>query len=356
MICCIECFKDSALKTMISSVGKIGDCEICGTKNTFIYDTECDKYLEEYLDELLDIYTCKDSLPKGYPKELLNNISVELYEKWGLFNIKPEKISEIIINICNETYKINPKIFTELVGISDLYDKDYLEKNCILKTHKWEEFLYSIKYTNRFHSDHINIKILEMLCESLSLELKKDTLLYRGRISNIDGFSKKEMGSPPANLVTAGRANSEGISCLYLADNVDTTIHEIRARDLDYISVGSFQLKKDIKIVDLTKLDKLSPFLDVYDPIWFATNINHLRKIESEIAKPLRRQDSVLDYLPTQYISDFVKHIGYSGIKYKSTLSSGNNFAVFSETCVKCIDVKVYHIDDLKYNYNELIK
>ena len=354
MICCIECFKDIELRTMISSYEKKGQCEVCGKENTLIYDTNNDNYLEEYLEELIDIYTCENDLPKEYSKNLLNYVSIELYKKWGIFNIDPEKINELIINICPEMYRVNPRIFTGLVGISELYDKDYLEKNCILKTYDWKDFVYFIKYTNRFHSNHINLEILKTICDNLKIELKKDAILYRGRISESNGFSKNEMGAPPAKLVTAGRANSQGISCLYLADNINTTIHEIRARDLDYISVAAFKLKKELKIVDLTRMDKLSPFSADYDLIWFATNIDNLRKIEKEIATPLRRQDSLLDYLPTQYISDFVKHIGYDGIKYRSTLSSGNNFAIFNERFVKCNSVKVYHIDNLDYAYKEL--
>lgn len=50
-------------------------------------------------------------------------------------------------------------------------------------------------------------------------------------------------------------------------------------------------------------------------------------KIGSEITKPLCSRDNLLDSLLTQYISDFVKHIGDDGIKYKSTLNhNGNNY------------------------------
>lgn len=60
------------------------------------------------------------------------------------------------------------------------------------------------------------------------------------------------MGPPPVKFATAGRANSAGISCLYLANNIVTTLHEIRARDLDYISVAAFKLCKELRIVDLS--------------------------------------------------------------------------------------------------------
>ncbi|MCH5138161.1 hypothetical protein JMF89_13220, partial [Clostridiaceae bacterium UIB06] len=144
MICCIECFRDDELKSMITSSGKKGDCEVCGSKDTYIYDTIEDKYLMEYLDELLDVYTCKERLPNNYPAHLLNSLSDELSKKWRLFNIPTEKINELIINVCREKYDSEPRLFTEPIGIQELYDKDYLENNCILKTHQWENFKYSI--------------------------------------------------------------------------------------------------------------------------------------------------------------------------------------------------------------------
>lgn len=355
MICCIECFKDSELKSIISSVGKKGDCSICGCKDTYIYDTDRDGYLTEYFDELLDVYTCKDMLPKAYPPALLNSINDELLNRWGIFNIEIGKINELIREICKEKYESERQLFTDKIGILELGDSNYLNNNCILKTYDWETFKYSLTNINRFYSDQINVDVMDKLCKNICVEYKAGTILYRARIADEKGFTdKKQMLAPPSDLSNAGRANSTGISCLYLADNIDTTIHEIRARHLDYISVASFQLKRDFKIIDLSYLDRLSVFSTGFDLTWFAANIGHLKKIANEIAKPLRRQDSILDYLPTQYISDFVKHAGYSGIKYKSTLSDRNNFAIFEQKNTKIIEIKLYHVNDLIYKHSEV--
>jgi len=72
---------------------------------------------------------------------------------------------------------------------------------------------------------------------------------------------------------------------------------------------------------------------------------------------PMRRFDSVLDYIPTQYICDFVKHLGYDGIRYKSTLSEGGvNYAIFDEKKFECVDVKVVHIENMQYEWHYLSK
>ncbi|MDU4478586.1 RES family NAD+ phosphorylase [Clostridium sp.] len=352
MICCIDCFKDNFLREQLELRKNIGNCEVCGKRNVFIYDTDKDNYLAQYLDGICDIYECDEG-------NLSNLLSYELDKKWGIFNLESEKIQELIINICKETYEINSDIFLKKVIIKELNDKEFMENNSMLKTYKWEDFTNSIKNTNRFHSRHLNLEILKKLFDRLKGEITKQQTFYRARISDINGFSTDEMGAPPSKLSTAGRANSAGISCLYLADNMNTTIHEIRARHLDFISIGEFKLEddfEDIKIVDLTRMSMISPFEDE-SPMWFIANIDNIRKLENEIAKPLRRQDSELDYLPTQYISDFIKSIGYDGIKYKSTLNSdGNNYAIFSEDKFKCVNVEVYHIDNLTYNAKKIIK
>ena len=165
------------------------------------------------------------------------------------------------------------------------------------------------------------------------------------------------MGPPPANLATAGRANSNGISCLYLASDEITTLHEIRARDLDRISIGRFEARYDLRLIDLAELDKISPFRvsDVFTFEWLALNIPILKKINNEIAKPLRRQDSDLDYLPSQYIADFIKSLGYDGIRYKSTLNrDGMNYAIFDKKKLKCIDVKHIQVMGVTFDFNYL--
>ena len=70
----------------------------------------------------------------------------------------------------------------------------------------------------------------------------------------------------------------------------------------------------------------------------------------------MRRSASTLDYVPTQYITDFVKSIThngkaeYAGIEYKSVMhNEGYNLAVFDPDLFECIDPKVYRIDTIDY-------
>lgn len=167
------------------------------------------------------------------------------------------------------------------------------------------------------------------------------------------------MGPPPPHLASAGRANPEGISILYLADTVKTTLHEIRAGVYDYVTIGRFELLRDMEVINLAGIDKISPFLASQSyGIEFtrhAVNIEPLKMISQEIAKPLRRHDSLLDYLPTQYVSDYIKSKGFDGIEYISTMSlDGVNLAVFDQSILKCTGTTVYDVKSLIYSYDKV--
>lgn len=359
MLIGINCFKDIEIKSMIQSGNKKGICDITKEKDIYIYDTSVDNYLDDYFTDIIDVYTPKSDLPEDFPCESLALLSSTLYSDWNIFCVSEDEIDSIIKNICNNYYDDNDKVFTEPVGIKALCDYSFMNRNCLMKTFSWAQFKSSIKTINRFHSNHINLELLKNLFESDAMNSTYKTgelCLYRGRISDQHGFSLKEMGPPPSKLATSGRANSAGINCLYLANDIDTIFHEIRARDFDYGTIGKFELKNEIHIIDLSKLETISPFAnDEFEKVWFAINMKILQQMNNEIAKPLRRQDSELDYLPTQYIADFIKSLGYDGICYKSTLSSGLNYAIFNSTKFKCVNTEVYLVESVQPKYNKIM-
>lgn len=48
--------------------------------------------------------------------------------------------------------------------------------------------------------------------------------------------------------------------------------------------------------------------------------INLFHALSQLYSKPVTEDDDTLDYIPTQYIAEFVKRIGYDGIVFKSSL------------------------------------
>jgi len=352
MNCCVNCFKDPEIIAIITGLDENGNCDYCGSTDIYIYNIERNSILSELLDGFLDIYSPEKLLPKSFPKKKLNLLKDILTNEWDIFKLDSENIYTLITEICAEKYQERPEIFDTPVGIKEMNEKEYLERNSILKVFEWEDFIKDIKSANRFHTNHINKSILLLFFEYVIKTYKSGKIFYRGRISpNSRGLKITEMGAPPVGSATAGRANPEGISCLYLAESEKTTLHEIRAGVFDYVTIGEFELLQDIKVINLASIDKISPFLEI-DYIQHAVNKHHLRKISKEIAKPLRKQDSNLDYLPAQYISDFIKSQGYDGVEYASTMVPGGyNLAIFNENLFKCNSVKVYDVKSVIYDY-----
>jgi len=362
---CEKCFCDSEIISIITSKDKQGDCQICKTKNVFVYDTDVSDYLSATFDELISIYTPIKLLPSEFPKSETRLLKDELVNNWNIFNKRSQaEVYTIITNICAEKYAYMPELFDQPIGLKELYDSDYLNQHSLLKTNSWDKFTRALKNENRFHTDFINLQLLEKFCSYIRKPYKKGQKFYRSRISSDSGFDIGEMGAPPSEKASEGRANALGISCLYLGDSIETTIHEVRAGAFDYVTIGTFELNEDITVVDLKKINRIDPFIIGLDFAEHAINKEHLNKINDEMGKALRKSDGVLDYVPTQYISDFIKSIekrdgsgakDYSGIEYNSVINKGGyNLAVFNPQLFDCIAINTYKIDNLQYVKHEI--
>lgn len=360
---CNHCIVDGELQPIIEGLGMAGDiCPVCEKRKVFIYDTDIHSRLTENFEQLLEIYTPESMLPLDFPHTEKRLLVTELTDRWHIFNDKltPTDVLHIIRAICAEKYASMPSLFNTLIGIADLNDEQSLKENSLLRTNSWNDFVKSLREQNRFHTKHIELTILERFCTYIRKVYKKGTVFYRGRISTEDGFPLDEMGAPPSDKASAGRANSAGIRCLYLASDLDTTLHEVRAGVFDYVTIGRFELKEDIVVVNLKAIDHISPFIEGLNPLEHAINKEHLKRINMEIGRPLRRSDTILDYIPTQYVADFIKSIlhegkpEYAGIEYNSTLNRrGQNLAIFYPDLFDCTDVEIYHINQLKYEYEK---
>lgn len=356
---CSKCFCDTEIIPIIESLGVIGICPVCGSNNVYLYDTSINTELTELFEDLVNIYTPASSLPACYPKSEIALLKDELINRWNIFNnLSAGKVYSILTSICAEKYDEMPELFDTPVGIPELYDRDYILAHSLLKGNSWESFTENLKSVNRFHTNYINLDILETFCSYIRKSYEKGTLFYRGRISHEDGYACDKMDAPPNLYATGGRANCEGIRCLYLAGDAKTTIHEVRSGAFDFITIGRFELLQNIIVVDLKGIDKISPFLVDLDILELAINKEHLNKINREMGKALRRSDSPLDYIPTQYISDFIKSLKideeyggkYIGIEYNSTMNcKGYNLAIYYPEYFSCVDTQVYSITNLKY-------
>lgn len=358
--CCVNCFQSQYLNQVISGSNNTGDCDFCLSKDVYIYSPY---ELSVFFRGIIDLYEIDKK--KGLPIE--EQLIIDFPEK--VFSpkvIQRKTTKKLIEEILSDDIEYYNEILNSVVSLK--IDNSEVEEVIIKPlSSSWDKFSDEIKKTNRFHLvNELDLEKFKSLFKYFEKHLPKHQLLYRARICyDKRGYPLEEMGNPPAYLAKAGRANPEGISYLYLASDVETTLYEIRSSLFDYVSVGTFKIKeekdkkkaeKSLRVVNLSS--------DTYDLFYLAEkdsleevlmHRSFTDKLEQELSKPRRKSDSELDYLPTQYLSELIKSMGFDGIEYRSSLhSNGYNIAIFNPKKLECIESKVYEIETTHLGYREV--
>lgn len=141
------------------------------------------------------------------------------------------------------------------------------------------------------------------------------------------GWNAKESGAPSADLIGNGRANPDHIRYLYLCEDAITPVYEVRPIIGDTVSVAKFRLKKDVRLYDLTlNIQNMMNSEVVGLPRLYNT-------IGEMFSKPYN--GDATKYLPTQYIAEEIKNMGFDGLRFRSSLhEEGINIVLFNpEDC-----------------------
>ena len=342
MNCCFNCFSDSHLQRLLCSVAQIGECDFCHSKDVHIANVDNDNEVVSRIIELLELYEISEDVRA-------KKIEDALSDDWKVFNLSKKGIRKFIETIYN-SHQLKKNLLEKKSIIPELYDEDFLSEHSITGGLSWEEFADYIKNVNRFHTNFNSSEFASYL-SALAKTYEKGTVFYRGRIAkDSKGYKTDEMMAPPKERRTAGRINPEGMLALYMSLDPETILYEIRANVYDYITIGKMVAKQKFRVVDLSKLENISPFDYGGEIENFAVNFNIFQDMAREISKPLRRNDSQLEYLPTQFITEFIKGEKYDGVAYRSTISdSGINIALFDESLVECFDVDTVEVASIEY-------
>jgi hypothetical protein len=346
MKCCTACFKDPHIRDTIQKLGEIGDCGFCASSNIAVYDTSINSNLiADMLASLIEMYAVSYS-PSARP------ISEALLADWDIFNTDSGTVLALIKNVCKPAYKFDLGIFTEPVLIPQLTDSDFMREFCVVGIDSWRKFSDSIKNLNRFHTTIFNSDAFASLLSITAKTYERESRFFRARISlDQTGFPHEKMGAPPPGIRLSGRVNPEGISVLYLSSDRETVLHEVRASTFDYVTIGEFQPRQNVKVVNLSGIATISPFVYPDGLERYIANRNVFKEIASELAKPLRRNDSSTEYLPTQFIAEFIKSEKYDGVEYASSLNEGGyNLAFFQPDMFECLNVQTIEVSKITYN------
>ncbi|PMO34810.1 hypothetical protein BCT11_23520 [Vibrio sp. 10N.222.52.B12] len=337
--CCINCFHDNELKKFIISKNQFGRCSYCSSRDTSI----CSPNLLEEKFEFLMMVLEED--PNG---EEASDVIDRLF---SLFSHKVRCKGSLLKDInSSDSYKLRYSVRIS----TDHYKTG------------WEELCSELKHTNRFFLkndiyDHLfSLKNerassrLFTILEQLEQRVIPEDNLYRARISD-EVLTSKNMGAPPPELATSGRANPKGISYVYLADNIDTCISEVRPYKGSNIYVSLFNLQSEMTLIDLTEPRKkfsIVPFSDSeYDEV--LSIIELLESFSSQLSIPIKPHLSELDYIPTQFLCEYFKSLGtYDGIIFNSSFGKGKNYVFFNENNFLISEPTSYQLEDINFSYS----
>jgi hypothetical protein len=328
--CCPECFGDRGLQRQVFPFlrAKSGTCDYCGSPNQLLVRP---RSLADYFEPVISVY---EPDRRGRP------LVQWLRSDWELFH--HPRMDDANANAL----------------VSDILDDGEIVRHTfvparIFETTRfvtWAHLKGELMHENRFFPKNaIDFDRLEQLLSRLIVDghdLPKQWL--RARIQTGDHpFDKDGMGAPPKKSASSGRANPPGIPYLYLGSTVETAVSEVRPHTGEIACVASYTIPRNLKIVDLRNPRKtVSPFLlGVEDAIGqLRADIGFLEELGEELTRPVLPQVAAIDYIPSQYVCEFIKKCGYHGVMYRSSVSDGMNLALFEVTLAKIGNIHQHQV------------
>jgi len=354
--CCLQCFDDFVLREQIRSRKDVGDCGFCGAHGVEVL--EC-RELEGYFEPFLELY---ESVPNGtagttVPMNQCLPLWQRLQQDWKLFSARAGGQERAIL----------ADVFGAGTGHAGYPSSaDAYVRNPVLVVGgqtaeaagmraAWDALCRELKEENRFFPQKMQDEDKQKrLLACVARVVPSKSVMWRTRVSNQGRLPPRKMGRPPAKSARSGRANPVGIPYLYLASDKETAVAEVRPSRGVHLTVGRFVTTADLRLADLTRF---SPFqILLADADHFAELVKYFSYLEvvgAELGEPVQDDDAHLDYLPTQYLCEMIKSLGYEGVAYRSALGSGHNVALFGMDGIKCTSTTLVKVTSAVFDFEQ---
>lgn len=329
MLCCANCIADEYFRVeFFAKSDTIGQCSYCNAIDTKLLPPRA---LKNYFEFLLNIYS---------PAE--NGLSlVELLQThWALF--PTDRLGRSVVKDLLSEILDDGEIVRQKFELPTSCNSDSLLK--------WNTLHNELKHINRFFPQtEINFDRLKELFEFVLIKEENiPKIWYRARIQQgSTPYAIGEMGAPPKTLASHGRANPAGIPYLYLASNELTAISEVRPHTGENVSIADYSILNGLKLADLRHPRRtVSPFQlqDEAEIQSLFIEIDFLEQLGNELTRPIIPKSAAYDYIPSQYLCEYIKQCGYDGVIYRSSVGNGMNTALFNPEKAKCLSVKQVQI------------
>ena len=211
-----------------------------------------------------------------------------------------------------------------------------------------KEFIEEITYHNRNPRDLKALELLNDISTNPEIKVKENEPLYRSRVirdmSKINkapgffGFDADSSFVPSKECARDMRANYRYIPYLYCSNHPYLSIVEVRPRLGAFVSIATIAAIEELTLLDFTSTYKPSKMTPAKE--------NLFSDLSGLYSKPVTDEDDVKDYIPTQFVAEYVKNLGYDGIVYRSSLvpeiyrAGIKRFNVVVFTYSKCKPIK----------------
>lgn len=243
----------------------------------------------------------------------------------------------------------------------------------------WKSFCNEVKYQHRFFPSHPILDEIKTIAKKNEVTIKPGSIYYRARIIDDNAFAEhmvtkcfgensteedhnwyrnkankfrglsKEGSYVPSNpsLIRDGRSNPKFIRYLYMAESSVTAIFEVRPLLFSAINVAGIEVKEQLRITNLAADIDLNPEKEKRVDDWL------LGFLQSAFSSPTNNPD---DYIPSQIISEYCRHIGFEGIRYSSSLHRGGfNLTVFDISKCEAVCSTDLRLENIKISLRPAI-
>lgn len=231
------------------------------------------------------------------------------------------------------------------------------------------QFARSVRTKHRYlHADSVKsfLKVVLETGRKRATVIPKGAILWRSQlgaifVSMVDSDMEEERPFPPERMIPQknsakeGRVNPKGIPCLYLSNDMETALSEVRPWVGSSISLGQFKTVKSLKVIDFSKDDSKNIvfYLDGKEPSPEKRERDVWRHINRAFSTPVTPNDEQADYAPTQILAELFKSNGYDGIVYKSSCGVGHNIAIFEIGAAKMLSARVCTAESVHFGFDK---
>lgn len=345
--------------------GAKGKCSYCESINVFCIDPEL---LQDLFWPVINLYdtlenfmTSEDLKSDDYSDSIWDKLDME----WDVFPYYGDDFDQYRVEeeLLKAIFPENPHHGPHYQFLHSSVEKEeeywgIENRSWEVLVEKWEQFCNEIKDNNRYFPENVlDLVVIKRLLSYLRETLGKGKTLYRAIISHSGKrYPPSKMGKPPKSLSEGGRANPKGIPYLYISSSPSTAISEVRPSIKDKVTVGNFKLQEKLKVVDLRKST-------IGDPFRYGDELNNVvdyllfvHKLGEELSKAISPRESDIEYIPTQYLSEFIKGLGYDGIIYGSSMiqdRSEYNIVVFDDKKLRCASTQLYEVTKIVHEFRK---